>query len=251
MEIMEALLAGAFIGAVLGFVGAGGAMLSVPILIYIFHFTPHHASTAALAIVFMAAAAGAIPKFRERNVLVREALTIWLLGLVTNLGGSILSRHLSDNSIKTGFAIVLITAASSMLIRLPEGAEKKIPLAVLILVALTIGLMTGVFGVGGGFLAIPVLILFFHTPQNKAVGTSLVIISINSLTAFLAHQSLWREINWSIPIAMAITAVIIATAASHKSSLLSAVTLRKAFAILLYAIALLTLFQTYFYASPN
>ena len=251
MEIIEALIAGAFIGGVLGFVGAGGAMLSVPMLIYIFHFTPVHASTAALAIVFMAAAAGSIPKFRERNVLIREALIIWFLGLATNLGGSILSRHLSDVQIKTGFAIVLITAASSMLIRPPEGDEKKIPLAILVLVALTIGLMTGVFGVGGGFLAIPVLILFFRTPQNKAVGTSLVIMSINSLTAFLAHQSLWHEINWSIPIAMAIAAVVIATASSHKSSFVSAVVLRKAFAILLYAIALFTLFQTYFLASSS
>jgi len=55
MELAQAILSGLFIGSVLGFVGAGGAMLSVPILLYIFHFTPIHATTAALAIVFLAA----------------------------------------------------------------------------------------------------------------------------------------------------------------------------------------------------
>jgi hypothetical protein len=251
MEIVGALLAGAFIGSVLGFVGAGGAMLSVPILIYLFNFTPHHASTAALAIVFLAAAAGTIPKFRSQDVLVREALTIWLLGLTTNLGGSILSRHLSDKTITTGFALVLILAASSMLFSPIKGDQKRIPFVILVLVSLVIGLMTGVFGVGGGFLAIPVLVLFFRTPQNKAAGTSLVIIAINSLTAFLAHHSVWHEINWSIPIAIAITAVTVASIASHHSLKIPAPLLRKVFAVLLYIISAFTLIQTYFFVATS
>ena len=76
MEIIAALLAGSFIGAVLGFVGAGGAMLSVPILIYIFDFTPHQATTAALAVVFLAALSGAIPKMVSKEILYRDALVI-------------------------------------------------------------------------------------------------------------------------------------------------------------------------------
>ena len=246
MEFVAGLLAGAFIGSVLGFVGAGGAMLSVPILIYIFDFTPLHASTAALAVVFAAAASGTIPKFRQHDVLIGEALTIWGLGLVTNIGGSWLGHHLSGTFITTGFAFVLIGAASSMLIKPVIGNEKKIPFLILILVSLTIGLMTGLFGIGGGFLAIPVLVLFFHTPQNKAAGTSLLIIAINSLTAFIAHKSVWHEVNWDVPLAMAISAVVVATIASHTSSRFSAVRLRRAFAFLLYAVAVFTLVQTYF-----
>ena len=71
MEILGALIAGGFIGAVLGFIGAGGAMLSVPILIYGFNFTPAHATTAALAIVFSAAVSGPISKFRSNDVLIK------------------------------------------------------------------------------------------------------------------------------------------------------------------------------------
>jgi hypothetical protein len=247
MEFVAGLLAGAFIGSVLGFVGAGGAMLSVPILIYIFNFTPHHASTAALAVVFAAAASGTIPKFRKHDVLIGEALTIWSLGLVTNIGGSWLAHHLSDTFITAGFACVLIGAATSMLIKPVTGMEKKIPLLILILVSLIIGLMTGLFGIGGGFLAIPVLVLFFHTPQNKAAGTSLLIIAINSLTALIAHKSIWHEVNWTVPLAMAMSAVVVATIASHTSSRFSAIRLRRAFAFLLYAVAIFTLIQTYFY----
>jgi uncharacterized membrane protein YfcA len=247
VEILAGLLAGAFIGSVLGFVGAGGAMLSVPILIYLFDFTPLHASTAALAVVFSAAAFGSIPKFRKHDVLIREALTIWGLGLITNIGGSWVSHRVSGTFITAGFACVLLGAATSMLIRPPGGTEKKIPILVLIGVSLLIGSITGLFGIGGGFLAIPILVLFFHTPQNKAAGTSLVIISINSLTALIAHQSIWHEINWKIPASMACSAIIVATLASHSSAKFSAVRLRRAFAYLLYAVAIFTLMETYFF----
>ena len=248
VEIFSALIAGAFIGSVLGFVGAGGAMLSVPILVYFFGFAPQHASTAALAVVFAAAAAGVIPKLRVHHVLIREALTIWSLGLVTNVGGAWISHRLSDGALLTGFSLVLIGAGSSMLMRSIKGQEKRIPFAVLTLVSLAIGLMTGLFGIGGGFLAIPVLVLFFHTPQSKAVGTSLLIIAINSLTAFLAHQSIWHEINWNIPVAMAISAIAVTATASHHHARVSPTALRHAFAFLLFAVAGFTLIQTYFFA---
>ena len=70
--IIEALVAGSVIGAVLGFVGAGGAMLSVPILVYLFDFPAHQASIAALAVVIVAALAGLYPRYKKRDVLVKE-----------------------------------------------------------------------------------------------------------------------------------------------------------------------------------
>ncbi len=85
MEILGALLSGVFIGSVLGFVGAGGAMLSVPSLLYIFDFTPQAATTAAIAVVLSAAISGLLPKIKSKEVLFKEALIIWALGLVTNI----------------------------------------------------------------------------------------------------------------------------------------------------------------------
>ena len=94
-HVILSLIFGAFIGSVLGFVGAGGAMITVPILLYVFHFNPQQATTAALAVVFIAAFFGLIPKIRSKDILYREALSIWALGLVTNIGGALLSKHLS------------------------------------------------------------------------------------------------------------------------------------------------------------
>ena len=96
--ISLAILSGAFIGAVLGFVGAGGAMVSVPILIYIFNFETTAATTAALAVVFLAALSGLIPKWRIKDVLVKEALVIWAIGLITNIGFSLDRKSTRLNS---------------------------------------------------------------------------------------------------------------------------------------------------------
>jgi uncharacterized membrane protein YfcA len=245
MEIVGALLAGCFIGAVLGFIGAGGAMLSVPILIYGFNFSPAHATTAALAIVFSAAVSGLISKFRSKDVLIKEALVIWALGLVTNLGGSWVAHRLPDSFITTGFAIVMISAATSMLFRSLGGNEKKIPVVALVLISLTIGLMTGLFGIGGGFLAIPVLILFFNNTANKAAGTSLFIIALNTLTAFFGHYRIWSQISWHLPILMSVSAVVVAGFASRMGELSNPLLMRRSFAVLLYAVSIFTIIQTW------
>ena len=245
MEIIGGLLAGGFIGAVLGFIGAGGAMLAVPILLYIFDFTPQTATTAALAVVLTAAISGLLPKIKNKEVLFKEALTIWALGLSTNIGFSILVYRISSSVLTTGLAIVLITAGTTMLIKPVAGTEKKVPLFWLILISLIIGMITGLFGIGGGFLAIPILVLFFKVPPAKAAGTSLAIIAINSITAFFGHYQSWDDVNWVIPLAMAVAAVIVARLASIKSGQVNPVILKKAFAILLYAIAIFTLLQTW------
>jgi uncharacterized protein len=247
MEFAQALLSGAFIGSVLGFVGAGGAMLSVPILLYIFHFTPLHATTAALAIVFLAAFSGAIPKYRKGEVLVRDALLVWAFGLTTNLGTAILAKHLPNSFITSGFALILVSAGISML-RAPalNQAERKVPIINLIFISLGIGCITGIFGVGGGFVMIPVLVLGFNISQVKAAGTSLLIIALNCLTSFLGHQSVWHQIHWQVPIEMAISAVIISTVASNYASRAPQKTLRKSFAYLLFLIAIWTVLKTWF-----
>jgi uncharacterized membrane protein YfcA len=245
MEIIAGLIAGGFIGAVLGFIGAGGAMLSVPILLYVFDFTPQTATTAALAVVLSAAISGLLPKIKSKEVLYREALIIWALGLTTNITFSILAYRLSNSVLTTGLALVLIVAGSSMLIKPIAGTEKRVPLALLILISLVIGMLTGLFGIGGGFLAIPILVLFFKVPQGKAAGTSLAIIAINSITAFFGHYRSWDEVDWKIPLVMAVAAVIVARLASIKSGQLNPVLMKKGFAVLLYSIAVFTLLQTW------
>ena len=245
MEIIGALIAGGAIGAVLGFVGAGGAMLSVPILMYGFGFDAKSATTAALAIVFLAALSGAIPKARKGQILYRDALVIVGLGLTTNVGFATIADDLSDSFISTGFALVLVLAGLSML-RNPKFSEQtRMPVSVLIVISLVIGSITGLFGIGGGFLAIPVLVLFFGTPQAIAAGTSLLIIALNSFISFLGHHALWDSVEWHIPIFIGGAAIVVAQVASHYSAKTTPDTLRKAFAYLLLAISVFTIAQTW------
>jgi uncharacterized membrane protein YfcA len=111
--------------------------------------------------------------------------------------------------------------------------------------SLVIGSMTGLFGIGGGFLAVPILVLFFKVPQGKAAGTSLAIIAINSVTAFFGHYQSWSDVTWTVPLAMSLSAVIIARLASIKSGQMNQAILHKSFAGLLYSIAVFTLLQTW------
>jgi uncharacterized membrane protein YfcA len=132
-----------------------------------------------------------------------------------------------------------------MLIPAPkESSERKVSPLALIAISLVIGAITGLFGIGGGFLAIPILILFYNVAPAKAAGTSLFIIAINTLTGFFAHYRHWDEVNWSIPLVVALMALVISRLASRHSSNISPATLKKAFALFVFAIATFTLVDT-------
>lgn len=246
MEIVLAILTGIAIGAILGYVGAGGSMLAVPAFIYIFGFNPVQATTAALIVVFVGAASGALPKLRKNEILIKEALVIWAIGLSTNFTGAYFLPQIPEQAILTGFALVLVVAGTSMLIpAFKESGERKVSPLALIAISLVIGAITGLFGIGGGFLAIPILILFYNVAPAKAAGTSLFIITINTLTGFFAHYRHWDEVNWSIPLVVALMALVISRLASRHSSNLSPATLKKAFAFFVFAIATFTLVETW------
>lgn len=246
MEIALAIIAGVAIGSVLGFVGAGGSMLAVPIFLYVFGLSPVAATTASLLVVFVGAASGALPRIKQKEVLIKEALVIWAIGLVTNLTGAYCLPRIPENVVLTGFALVLIVAGISMLIPTPQQVtERKVSPLALIAISLVIGALTGLFGIGGGFLAIPILILFYNVAPTKAAGTSLFIIMINTLTGFFAHYRHWSDVDWSLPIIIAIVALVISRIASHRSARVSPATLKRAFAYFVFAIALFTLVETW------
>ena len=245
MISISALIAGCAIGAVLGFVGAGGAMLSVPILVYGFNYPAHQASVAAIAVVIVAAASGLYPRIKSGDVLVKEALIISGIGTIANISAAQLVRNVSDQILITGFSFVIVFAGATMLRKPVEAPEKPIPFPTLILLSLIIGSLTGFFGIGGGFLAIPALVPAFNVAQNKAAGTSLLIIMLNSCVALIAHHSTWPEINWKVPIYMGISAVIVGNLAGKRSARTNPALLRKSFAALLFLIAAFTVFETW------
>ena len=248
MEILGALIAGTFIGSVLGFVGAGGAMLAVPILIYGFGFEPSIASTAALAVVGSAALSGASAKIKSKEIYYRDALVIWAIGLTTNIAFSSIVHRLPEDFIAIGFSIVIVFAGLSMLGSPLTTIHKRMTWPVLIAISLLIGAITGLFGIGGGFLVIPVLVLGFGTSHATAAGTALLVIAINSATALLGHNALWSEVSWDIPLIMGVSAVVVAQIASRTKLPISDVLLRKIFAYLLFSVAIFTSIERLFIA---
>ena len=246
MEILGALIAGTFIGSVLGFVGAGGAMLAVPILIYGFGFEPSVASTSALAVVGAAALSGASAKIKTKQIYYRDALVIWSIGLITNIGFSSIVDRLPEDFIAIGFSSVIIFAGLSMLGSPLTTIHKRMSWPVLIGISLLIGSITGLFGIGGGFLVIPVLVMGFGTSHVIAAGTALLVIAINSATALLGHHALWSEVSWNIPLAMGASAVVVAQIASRITLPIADTFLRKLFAYLLFSVATFSLIERLF-----
>ena len=248
MEILAAIIAGTFIGGVLGFVGAGGAMLAVPILIYGFGFEPSLASTAALAVVGSAALSGASAKIKSKEIYYRDALVIWAIGLTTNIAFSSIVHRLPEDFIAIGFSIVIVFAGLSMLGSPLTTIHKRMTWPVLIAISLLIGSITGLFGIGGGFLVIPVLVLGFGTSHAIAAGTALLVIAMNSATALLGHNALWGDVSWDIPLAMGASAVVIAQIAARIKLAISDALLRRIFAYLLFSVAIFSLIERIFIA---
>jgi uncharacterized membrane protein YfcA len=153
---------------------------------------------------------------------------------------------LPEDFIAIGFSVVIIFAGLSMLGSPLTTIHKRMSWPVLIGISLLIGSITGLFGIGGGFLVIPVLVLGFGTSQAIAAGTALLVIAINSATALLGHHALWSEVSWSIPLAMGASAVVIAQIAARIKLPISDVRLRKVFAYLLFSVATFSLIERLF-----
>ena len=210
MAVIEALLVGVTIGAILGLIGAGGAVIAVPAFIYLFGFSALQATTASLAVVTVSAASGAVPRLRLHQVRIRPALLFWGFGIIGVFAGSRLATVIPASVIITGFAIVMLGAAYAMWRKSSKVADTAIlqPKRWLLpVVATAIGLLTGLFGVGGGFLIVPALVLVFGFPFAIATGTSLVVIIPTALTGAFKHQQL-GNIDWKVAASLVPMAII-------------------------------------------
>jgi len=192
MITLLALLFGAVIGLLLGTIGGGGSILTVPILVYVLDQSVHEATATSLVIVGLTALFGVIPHARSGRVDTRTALIFGAAGILGAFGGTWLGAQISGPAILLLFGVLMVVVAVRMAFgkRQDDGspslATSGLTLPILA-TGLAVGLMTGFFGVGGGFLIVPALVLILHLPMRLAVGTSLVIIAINSAAGVVAH----------------------------------------------------------------
>lgn len=249
------------VGLVLGMLGGGGSILSIPILVYLFQIEPVLASAYSLFIVGITSFVGAIPKYREHLVNLKTGILFgipsiisifstrkWIVPSIPEILYQTESFVLTKRIFLLGlFAILMVFASFSMIKNRKENenSNTKFRTFLVLVEGTLIGLLTGLVGAGGGFLIIPALVFLTGLNFKTAVGTSLFIIAVNSLMGFLGDV-LTYDIDWSFLLvitSLAVIGILIGNALSRK---IAAKNLRKAFGWLTLMMGIFILFKEIF-----
>lgn len=226
MEIIG-YLAAVLIGISLGMIGGGGSILTVPVLVYLFGINPVLATSYSLFIVGSTSLVGAINNYRKNQVSINTAILFGLSSITTVfITRKFIIPAIPENLFPIGdieithamltmllFAVLMIMSAISMI---RSGRKKEISIAHkqndavkfsrLLGYGVGVGLATGLLGAGGGFLLIPALVLLVGLPMKKAIGTSLLIIAMNSLIGFTGDLG-YFTIDWFFLFKISIIAI--------------------------------------------
>ncbi len=228
MEIIGYISA-MLIGVSLGIIGGGGSILTVPVLVYLFHVEPVTATAYSLFIVGTTSLIGMIPKYRDGLVSVRTAIVFgipsiaavyltrkWIIPVIPNIIYQSDSISIDKSfMMMTLFAILMVLSSVSMIRPSKIVSESAIASGkqpfnypLIILEGLLVGTLTGLVGAGGGFLIIPALILLSNLPVKKAIGTSLLIIAAKSLIGFLGDLNNGHTvIEWSLLLPVSVLSI--------------------------------------------
>ena len=182
-------LLGLAIGLSLGFLGGGGSILTVPALVYIVGQNPHTAVTASLIIVGANAGLGSLFHRGQGSLNWQVALLFGGVGMVTAYFAAGLSASISSTVLLLLFALLMLVVGAYMIFGRKPQEEGQDPRgwAVIAVSGAGVGVLTGFLGVGGGFLIVPALVMLVGLPIRQAIGTSLIIIAMNSLAGVLGH----------------------------------------------------------------
>jgi uncharacterized membrane protein YfcA len=233
-----------FIGIILGILGGGGSILSIPILVYLLEVDVVMASAYSLFIVGTTSFVGAIPKYKKHLVNLRTGfffglpsiITIfitrkWIVPAIPEIVYQTESFTLTKRVLILGlFAVLMILASISMIRASKEirNNNHRFRVVLVIIEGMIIGFLTGLVGAGGGFLIIPALVLLTGLPFKTAVGTSLFIIAINSLIGFLGDVMNY-SMDWKFLLSITALSVIGILIGDRISKKIPAATLRKSF----------------------
>ena len=202
-----ALLGALLIGLSLGLLGSGGSILTVPVLVFLVGEPEKVAIAESLGVVAFISLVGAIPYALRKEVDWRSVLFFGIPGMAGTYGGAALSVFISGTTQLLLFGGVMILASvmmiksKSIVDKEPDAHQKSNPLLI-IAEGLVVGVLTGLVGVGGGFLIIPALVLVGKLPMRIAVGTSLFIIAAKSLMGFYKYIDVLKaedlHVSWKL-----------------------------------------------------
>jgi hypothetical protein len=208
MELAAALF-GLAIGFVVGAVGAGGSVLAVPVLVYLLDQDVEHATTTALVVVSVAALAGGAQHAGRGRVCWRHVGLFVVSATPGIVTGTVVGGAIGGSGLIAAFGGIMFVAAAAMWQRARDDdadSDMRCPpvrTAYEAAVAGAVGFVTGLLGVGGGFLIVPALAILFAFAMRLAVGTSLAVIAMTSAIALASHLVAGRELDAGITLAMA------------------------------------------------
>ena len=236
---------GFLIGLALGLLGGGGSILTVPVFVYVLGFGPKESIAMSLAVVGVTSLAGAIGHWRQGHVNFRVAAIFGPLAMVGSYLGTRLATRLTGAEQLTIFGSVMLVAAVFMFrgVRSDEGGGKStLPVAFTSAEGLVVGTLTGLVGVGGGFLIVPSLV-WAGLQMVDAVGTSLLTIVMNCAVGFYGYLG-HVQIAW-IPMALVMAGALpgIATG-TYATRFVPPRILRRIFAVLILFVAIYILIST-------
>lgn len=205
--MLGSAISGLATGTLLGLLGGGGSVIAVPILVYCLGYEAKAAIGTSLIIVGLASLLAAWSHYRNHAVVLSTAITFGATGGLGSLTGSKLAQLIPD-SVQLGlFAVVMALVALLMLRHKHPAAEfendeKAMALPVVLASGLGAGLITGLIGVGGGFIIVPALTILLRMPIRKAIGTSLLVIGINSMVGAIPYAARLSMNYSTLPFAM-------------------------------------------------
>ena len=233
------------IGLSLGLLGGGGSLLTVPALVYLVGQTPQAAMTTSLAIVGANSLMGALMHRAQGTLDWKVALIFGGAGMLASYFAVGFSSQWSPEVLLIAFALLMLIIGSMLFFRKNSETETPFstkPLWLVLASGTGVGLLTGVFGVGGGFLIVPALVMLVGLPIQMAVGTSLVVIAMNSVAGFLGHMG---RGSFDLFLTLIFTSAGLAGtfAGTKLSSRISSSKLQKAFAGFVIVLALFLLYD--------
>ncbi|WP_027136603.1 sulfite exporter TauE/SafE family protein [Gaetbulibacter saemankumensis] len=248
------------IGIVLGLMGGGGSILTVPLLVYLLGFNPVVATAYSLFVVGSSSIVGVLQKHKKKLVdfktglafsfpsflavyISRRYLVPYMPEDIFSINGFTLTK---DMAIMIFFAVVMLIAATSMIKNKKDivNTTEEQPYYKTFIQGLVIGVITGLIGAGGGFLYVPALVLWAGLSMKKAVGTSLVIVAINSLIGFLGdlHN---LTIDWNFLLGFSFLTITGILLGGYLSKYISNKKLKKGFGFFILIMAIYIMFKEF------
>lgn len=240
----------ALVGITLGLMGGGGSIMTVPIFVYVLDYDPKLAIAMSLPVIGTTSLVGAASHWKAGNVNIRTAVLFGAIAMCGAFAGARLGTILAGAVQLSLLAVVMLVAAVMMFrsatrqsgVGESDGTPQPMRAGLLVPVALTVGVITGLVGVGGGFLVVPALVLLARIPMKQAVGTSLLVIAMNSASAFAGYLG-HTTFPWGVMATFTLVAVAGIVAGTALVRFVSQAALKRGFAVFLLVMGAFILYR--------